>query len=151
MIEYDVIETPVGPCAVAVRGGKVVRVRLGHGIDIAARRSKLPQVRRWVADWFAGKGTPVPLGIEGSPFFRRVYEVVRRIPAGQTLTYGEVARAAGRPGAARAVGNAMAQNQLCLFVPCHRVVGTGGLGGYSGAGGLATKRRLLALEGVPVQ
>ncbi|HXX94340.1 MAG TPA: MGMT family protein, partial [Planctomycetota bacterium] len=81
---------------------------------------------------------------------RRVFEVVRAIPAGQVRTYAWVARAAGRPGAARAVGTAMAQNPICLLIPCHRVVASTGLGGYSAAGGLGTKRRLLAREGAPI-
>ena len=72
--------------------------------------------------------------------------MVRRIPAGKTLTYGEVAEAAGRPGAARAVGTAMAKNRICLFIPCHRVVASTGLGGWSGAGGPAQKQALLDLE-----
>jgi methylated-DNA-[protein]-cysteine S-methyltransferase len=146
MIEYDVMETPAGPCAVAVRGGKVVRVHLGRTIDVSARRTRLPRVRRWIAAWFAGAAPDVPLEIEASAFHRRVYDVVRAIPPGQTRTYAEVARAAGRPGAARSVGNAMARNRVCLFIPCHRVVGASGLGGFSAAGGVSTKRRLLSLE-----
>ena len=146
MIDYDVVETPAGPCAVAVEDGRVVRVRLGRTVGAEARRRRLPQVRRWVGEWFAGRSPRIPLEIEATPFVRRVYEIVRSIPRGATRTYGEVARAAGRPGAARAVGSAMARNRHCLFIPCHRVVGTAGLGGYSAAGGLATKRRLLAIE-----
>jgi methylated-DNA-[protein]-cysteine S-methyltransferase len=81
-------------------------------------------------------------------FQRRVLERCRRIPAGQTRTYQELAREAGCPGAARAVGNVMAANPFPLIVPCHRVVAAaGGLGGYSGPTGLAMKRRLLAREG----
>ena len=147
MNEYDVVETPAGPCAVVLCEGRVVRVRLGRSPGLRARRRRLPEARRWVKDWFGGKAPRVPLGVEASPFTRRVYDVVRAIPAGRTLTYSEVARAAGRPGAARAVGNAMARNPVCLFIPCHRVVGASGLGGYSGAGGAATKRRLLEIEG----
>ena len=146
MIDYDVMQTPAGPCAVAVRDGRVVRVRLGRTMDVAARRKRLPQVRRWMTAWFAGGSPDVPIEVEASPFHRKVYEVVRAIRPGETRTYGEVARAAGRPGAARSVGNAMARNPVCLFIPCHRVVGTAGLGGYSAAGGLATKRRLLDRE-----
>jgi methylated-DNA-[protein]-cysteine S-methyltransferase len=83
------------------------------------------------------------------PFSRRVYEVVRTIPAGATLSYGDVAALAGAPGAARAVGNALAKNPFDLAVPCHRVVGSDGrIGGYSGPGGVATKVRLLASEGL---
>lgn len=147
MTHYDVVETPAGPCTVAVRDGRVIRVRLGRRLDVVARRKRMPRVRRWIAAWFAGAAPSVPLEIEASPFHRQVYEVVRAIPPGQTRTYAEVARAAGRPGAARSVGNAMARNRVCLFIPCHRVVATTGLGGFSAAGGLSTKRRLLALEG----
>jgi len=147
MTEYDVVETPAGPCVVAVRAGRVVRLRLGRRLDVAARRKRLPRVRRWIAAWFAGSAPDVPLEIEASPFHRRVYDVVRCIPPGETRTYGEVARAAGRPGAARSVGNAMARNRVCLFIPCHRVVGAAGPGGFSATGVLSTKRRLLALEG----
>jgi len=117
MIDYDVVSTPAGPCAVAVRGGRVVRLHLGRTMDLPARRRRLPEVRRWIAAWFRGRSSGVLLEVEGSPFVRRVYDVVRRIPPGQTRTYGEVARAAGRPGAARAVGNAMARNRVALFIP----------------------------------
>jgi methylated-DNA-[protein]-cysteine S-methyltransferase len=83
-------------------------------------------------------------------FDRRVYEVVRTIPPGQTMTYGQVAAALGEePMRARDVGIAMARNRFAPFVPCHRVVAAQGkLGGYSAPGGTATKRRLLEIEGV---
>lgn len=82
-----------------------------------------------------------------TPFHREVLERCAQIPAGQTLTYGELAARAGRPRAARAVGSAMARNRWPLIVPCHRVVGSDGrLTGYSGSGGIETKRRLLGLE-----
>jgi methylated-DNA-[protein]-cysteine S-methyltransferase len=85
-------------------------------------------------------------------FQRAVVHIVRSIGYGQTLSYGEVAELAGSAGAARAVGHVMATNPLPLLVPCHRVVAAHGKpGGYSGAEGLRTKLRLLALEesGVP--
>ena len=86
------------------------------------------------------------VGVE--PFERSVYEVARTIPPGQTLAYGEIARRLGVPDAARAVGDALARNPCPILVPCHRVLAAGGrLGGFSAPGGLATKRRLLALEG----
>ena len=82
-----------------------------------------------------------------TPFARRVLAACRRIPYGQTLSYAELAAAAGSPGAARAVGSVMAQNRLPLLIPCHRVVGSRGkLGGFSAPGGLETKVRLLELE-----
>ena len=92
-----------------------------------------------------------PLDMSDVPEFdRRVYDVVRTIPPGQTMTYGEVARALGEePMKARDVGIAMARNRFAPFVPCHRVVAANGrLGGYSAPGGTATKRRLLEIEGV---
>jgi len=78
---------------------------------------------------------------------RRAYTACRAIPYGRTLSYGQLAQKIGSAGAARFIGNCMAQNRVPLIVPCHRVVGSqGALGGYSGAGGLALKRRLLDLE-----
>jgi methylated-DNA-[protein]-cysteine S-methyltransferase len=82
------------------------------------------------------------------PFHRRVYEVARTIPAGSTLTYGDIARRMGVPDQAREVGQALGANPFPLIVPCHRVVAAGGkMGGFSAPGGVATKLRLLAIEG----
>jgi methylated-DNA-[protein]-cysteine S-methyltransferase len=80
-------------------------------------------------------------------FQRAVLTVLREVPRGEVVSYGELAALAGRPGAQRAVGSICARNRFSLFVPCHRVVAAEGLGGY-GAAGAAVKRRLLALEGV---
>ena len=90
----------------------------------------------------------VALDMDGVPEFnRRVYEVARTIPAGERLTYGEVADRLGDRGAARDVGRALAQNPFALIVPCHRVLAAGGgLGGFSAPGGITTKRRLLMIE-----
>ena len=100
--------------------------------------------------WFAGADVQVPVDLEAaglSPFARAVLDQVRRIPRGQVRTYAAIARALGRPGAARAVGNAVAANPVALLIPCHRVVRADGrLGQYSG-GGPAIKERLLRLEG----
>ena len=83
-----------------------------------------------------------------TPFQRKVYEALLKIPRGQVRTYGEIARAIGRPRAARAVGQALKHNRWAPAIPCHRVVAIGGrLGGYSARGGLARKRRLLEREG----
>ena len=79
-----------------------------------------------------------------TPFRKKVMQELRKVPAGSTVTYGELASTVGSPGAARAVGNVMATNPVPLFVPCHRVVATVGLGGFSG--GLDVKRSLLKLE-----
>lgn len=110
-----------------------------------------PRLRRFVRDleaYWAGSGDLPALpgtGTAGSAFRDEVYRVVCSIPSGSTLTYAEVAERAGRPGAARAVGAAMAANRLAPIVPCHRVVGSdGSLRGY--AGGLSMKRHLIEME-----
>lgn len=84
-----------------------------------------------------------------TPFAAAVREALREVPRGLTTDYGTLAARAGSPRAARAAGSAMAANTLLLIVPCHRVLAANGrLGGFSGPGGVDTKRRLLALEGV---
>ncbi|MEE2750765.1 MAG: methylated-DNA--[protein]-cysteine S-methyltransferase [Myxococcota bacterium] len=94
-----------------------------------------------------GRPLACPAGFfeQGSRFRATVYRIVTDIPWGQTLSYGEVAAAAGSPGAARAVGSAMAANRFAPFIPCHRVVpSNGGLGEYGG--GVALKKALLEME-----
>jgi len=90
----------------------------------------------------------VPLDLDGQPVFNlRVYEIARAIAPGETSTYGQVARAMGEPGAARAVGKALGENPWPIVVPCHRVLAaSGGMGGFSASGGAETKARLLTLE-----
>jgi methylated-DNA-[protein]-cysteine S-methyltransferase len=83
---------------------------------------------------------------EGTPFEAALLEAARRIPYGEVVTYGELAALAGNPRAPRAAGTFCARNRFGLVVPCHRVVGSNGLGGY-GSLGLAYKQRLLELEG----
>jgi methylated-DNA-[protein]-cysteine S-methyltransferase len=103
-----------------------------------------------LADYFAGRAKrfELPLAPGGGAFERAVWTAMCRIPHGKTKTYGELAEAAGAPGAARAVGTACGRNPIPIVIPCHRVTAAGGrLGGYSGLGGLETKRFLLALEG----
>jgi len=88
----------------------------------------------------------LPLAPAGTPFQQRVWKEIAAIPRGRTLSYSDLARRAGAPGAARAAGAATARNPLSIVVPCHRVVGSGGsLTGY--AGGIPRKVRLLELEG----
>ncbi len=82
-----------------------------------------------------------------TPFQQKVYRTILKIPKGQVLTYGEVARRIGQPKAARAIGKAMAANQDAPYIPCHRVVGSSGMGGYSAPGGIKRKLKLLKQEG----
>lgn len=94
-----------------------------------------------------------PLDLSATPpFHQRVYAVARKIPPGQTMTYGEIAAALGEPReAARAVGEAMARNPIPILMPCHRVLGANGKpGGFSAPGGVETKLRMLAIEGAKV-
>jgi len=104
-----------------------------------------------VTDYLAGAVVPfddVELDLAwATPFQRAVAEALRGVPRGEVVTYGELAAVAGYPGAARAAGSFCATNRFAFFVPCHRVVGASGIGGY-GSTGIAVKRRLLALEGV---
>lgn len=83
------------------------------------------------------------------PFHAKVYAALRTVAWGEVTSYGALARAVGEPDAARAIGQAMGQNPVPVVIPCHRVLAAGGkVGGFSAPGGAATKRRLLALEGV---
>ena len=90
-----------------------------------------------------------PLDLDGVPaFHRRVYDLARRIPPGETLTYGEIAGRLGDPSQARAVGQALGANPIPILVPCHRVFAANGrMGGFSAPGGVSTKLRLLEIEG----
>jgi methylated-DNA-[protein]-cysteine S-methyltransferase len=100
-----------------------------------------------LAAYFAGelREFTLPLRPAGTPFQMAVWRALKRVPYGETVSYGELARRLGRPGAARAVGRANALNPLPVIVPCHRVIGAdGALTGY--AGGLCIKRALLDLE-----
>ncbi len=94
----------------------------------------------------------VPVDLGGSaPFVQKVCEAARKIPAGQTVTYADLARTLGRPSLARAVGGALGRNPIPLIIPCHRVLAAGGKpGGFSAHGGRLTKAKLLAIEGAVV-
>jgi O-6-methylguanine DNA methyltransferase len=104
-------------------------------------------------DYFTGNLTHFSMKINspfisfGTDFQKQVWAGIAEIQYGQTRTYGDLARSIGRPGSARAVGSACGANPLALIIPCHRVVGTQGLGGF--AGGIAVKKKLLGLEKKP--
>jgi methylated-DNA-[protein]-cysteine S-methyltransferase len=139
-------------CRVTVRGGRVVETLLLDGAPLFHGSAKatpaLQSALNEIGEYLSGKRRyfSVPIFMEGPPFYRKVWEALRQVPYGKTLSYGELAILAGSPGGARAVGSAMAKNPLVLLVPCHRVVGSGGkLGGFSC--GTAWKKFLLELEG----
>jgi methylated-DNA-[protein]-cysteine S-methyltransferase len=109
----------------------------------------LRQAKRELKEYFAGKRKrfKIRLAPDGTPFQRAVWKAISTVGFGETITYGELARRARRPGSARAAGAATGRNPLGIIVPCHRIVGSNGsLTGY--AGGLQRKRALLALESV---
>lgn len=160
-VRYAVVDSPLGALVVAATDAGVVRVAFDPpdvvASDLARRISPrvmaapalLDDVRRELDDFFDGRRTSFDLALDWRlvrpGFGRVVLEHAATIPYGVTSTYADVARAAGNPAASRATGSALGANPLCVVVPCHRVLRTGGgLGGY--AGGLPAKQHLLALE-----
>lgn len=110
---------------------------------------KLPVVTAAVERWLLGDGdalASVPVEQEGSEFFQKVWETLRGLPSGEPVSYTELAEAAGSPRAMRAVGTACAHNAIAPFVPCHRVINSGGKLGSYGDGDVAAKAGMLALE-----
>ena len=98
-------------------------------------------------EYFAGKRRDfdLPLAPEGTVFRRKVWDALGEIPFGNVMTYGEIARRIGSPGASRAVGGAVGANPILIMIPCHRVVGSKDMGGFSA--GIDMKRVLLSFEG----
>jgi methylated-DNA-[protein]-cysteine S-methyltransferase len=140
--------SPLGPLQLTERDGQLVSLDWNARIetDNASATPLLMRARAALADYFAGRLTTfdLPCAPVGTPFQRRVWAEMARIPFGTTITYGELARRVG--SSARAVGNACGANPLPIVLPCHRVLAASGLGGYSGFGGADTKTWLLAHE-----
>jgi methylated-DNA-[protein]-cysteine S-methyltransferase len=146
--------TPIGPLTLHARADALTGVWMeddpdleGLGEDAESLAAPLTEARRQLEAYFAGelREFDLPLAPEGTDFQLRVWEQLRAIPYGETISYGELARRVGDPGAARAVGLANGRNPLPVIVPCHRVIGAdGSLTGFGG--GLDRKRRLLELE-----
>ena len=167
---FAIVPTPIGAFGVAWGEAGIVRTWLHDGTIEATRlriQRALPRAVEQeppfdvaaamldVAAVLGGerRSPVVALDTRAIPEFdRRVYEVARTIPPGETMTYGAVAKTLGeQPMRARDVGIALARNPFAPIVPCHRIVAAGGrIGGYSAPGGTATKRRLLELEGAAV-
>jgi len=162
-IRWTVAPIPEGVALVAATARGLCSVRLGHETEALASdlRAEFPHaavtrddaalsdVASIVSDLASGRPRPeadaLPLDVHATAFRRRVWEALRRIPFGETRSYGEIAAAVGARGAARAVGTACAENPIPVVVPCHRVIGSdGSLHGY--AYGLARKRQLLGAE-----
>lgn len=156
IVHFDFVDTPLGRLRLlAVRDGLI-------GIGFDGDRYAPPHNPAWVHDpalpalrkaaaqltaYFAGERRPfdLPLAPAGTAFQHAVWKAIATVRAGETISYAELARRAGHPGSARAVGAATGRNPIAIVVPCHRIIGSdGSLTGY--AGGLDRKRALLALE-----
>lgn len=164
-LKIAIFESPLGWIGLAGQGSTLHRLVFGQSslqLCSQALSDQLPVHASIVGDWETPLVDRLQAYLDGSPesfadvdldqagysaFTRRVIAACRRIPHGTTRTYAQLAAEVGSPRAARAVGGVMAANRHPLVVPCHRVVGSGGgLGGFSAAGGLKTKRELLQLE-----
>jgi methylated-DNA-[protein]-cysteine S-methyltransferase len=163
---FALFDTAVGSCAIVWNSRGIAAVQLPEGSERATRSRILrrfaaarqapppPEVRRVIEDIVAlvsGEARDLRharIDADIPDFDRRVYDVARTIPAGATLTYGQIAERLGDRSLARDVGAALSQNPWPIIVPCHRVLGAGGKsGGFSAPGGVDTKLRLLAIEG----
>ncbi|MEV7082680.1 methylated-DNA--[protein]-cysteine S-methyltransferase [Streptomyces sp. NPDC093516] len=154
MKQHTVTDSPYGPLTLVADDGVLC------GLYMEGQRHRPPEetfgprddtlfaeTQEQLKAYFAGelREFTVPLRLTGTPFQLRVWEALRRIPYGETLTYGRLAGALGSPTASRAVGLANGRNPIGIIVPCHRVIGAnGGLTGYGG--GLERKQRLLDFE-----
>jgi len=163
---YGIAETAFGPMLVAGDGRKLVAIkfevdakRMPEAVEALSRelrgsyglvfdQQRVRPLIKQLNDYLSGKRTGFDVDLDLSwmtPFRRRVMEECAKVPRGEVTTYAELARRAGKPTAYRAVGHTMATNPVPIVVPCHRVVGSGGPGGFGP--GLQMKAQLLALEG----
>ena len=167
ILNFALFDTAVGRCGLVWSERGIVGVRFPEPSDRATRNRLLrryPAARETVPPADVQRAIDDIVGLlSGQPrdlrhakidtescadFDRRVYEIARTIPAGATLTYGEIAERLGDRSLARDVGEALSQNPCPIIVPCHRVLAAGGkAGGFSAPGGVATKMRLLSIEG----
>ena len=159
-VSYVVVDSPVGRLVLAATEFGLVRCsyddesavtgQLARAISPRVLRSprRFDDVRRELDRYFAGELRAFTIRVDlrvATPFARKVLQSLERVPYGTTTTYNAIARSISRPGASRAVGNALGANPLCIVYPCHRVVrGDGQIGGY--AGGVPVKKLLLDLE-----
>ncbi|KAA2313828.1 methylated-DNA--[protein]-cysteine S-methyltransferase [Pseudooceanicola sediminis] len=144
------LDTPTGPLRLTEEDGAITRLSwclgqadLGGPAPTPLLATALNQLRAY----FAGtlRTFDLPLRVAGSDLQRAVCTVMQGIPYGETMTYGDIARRLDRP--AQAIGQACGGNPIPVIIPCHRVLGANGLGGFSGQGGVETKIALLRLEG----
>jgi methylated-DNA-[protein]-cysteine S-methyltransferase len=143
------MHSPVGDLTISEEEGAIVALDWGWGRD-QSENEILKRAVQQLNEYFdrTRQMFELPLKPEGTSFDKKVWREMLRIPFGEVQTYGVLAKRLEAP--ARAIGTACGRNPIPVIIPCHRVVATGGLGGYSGAGGVETKLALLGLEGNPL-
>ena len=149
------LQTPLGKLSIRIDNGRLCGINIGT--DCQTRHAKdnalLEQLKSQLAAYFIDKQFyfSVPLDLRGTVFQQRVWQALRKIPAGKTRTYGQLAQ--HLDSSARAVGNACRANPIPIIIPCHRVIAKQGIGGYDGqtsGSRLDIKRWLLKHEGVSI-
>ena len=153
-VKHTVVDSPVGPLTLVRDGAALIGLYFDRHLRPPRLTDRGPRADdgfdaaiRQLGQYFAGtrREFDLELAPRGSEFEKQVWALLTKIPYGETRTYGELARALGRPSASRAVGAANGQNPLAIVVPCHRVIGADGtLTGY--AGGIERKQTLLEIE-----
>jgi methylated-DNA-[protein]-cysteine S-methyltransferase len=170
MTYYCLFDTAIGPCGVAWSERGLTRLQLPESDrsatekrlrarDAEASQAAPAAIDQLIVDiqtYMTGRRVDfafVAIDLTNvGPFENKVYEAARAVPWGKTVSYGELARQTGSPGAARAVGQALGRNPVPVIIPCHRILAKNHrIGGFSAHGGPFTKERLLALEGVHVE
>lgn len=138
------VDTPTGPMTLTEKDGAIVRAEWesGGSDDTPLLRAAAAQLAVYFED--PAQGFDLPLKVEASEFQQRVCEAMLAIPLGETRTYGELSKDLGVP--AQAIGQGCGGNPIPVIIPCHRVLGANGLGGFSGLGGVETKVWLLKHE-----
>lgn len=138
------VDTPTGPMTLTEKDGAIVRAKWESGgtDDTPLLRKAAAQLVAYFDD--PAQGFDLPLKVEASEFQQRVCDAMLAIPLGETRTYGELSKDLGVP--AQAIGQGCGGNPIPVIIPCHRVLGANGLGGFSGLGGVETKVWLLKHE-----
>ncbi len=171
-VSYHELDSPLGPLLLAASADglagiefgldypaaardkleKRLRKRFRTDVELIGKNARLRPALDWLESYFtnpaASRIFSGPLDLGGTEFQQKVWMQMLKIPAGATLSYGQMAAAIGRPRAVRAVGNACGANPVPLIVPCHRVTAGGGIGGFGP--GVALKRKMLAAEGFDI-
>ena len=154
---YCIIESPVGKLLLTASGKHLTRLSFQNGKHPIKpdptwvyNQQPFHETIEQLTTYFSGKRKAFTMktALAGTPFQQQVWQALKTIPYGKTVSYGEIAQAIGKPQASRAVGAANGKNPISIIFPCHRVIGsTGNLVGYGG--GLSIKKKLLALEQSP--